>query len=505
MGYKNIKKILIANRGGIVNRVNFTCKSLDIKTVAIFSPQDATSSYIYKTDQAYQIDKNGYLAYLDQDEIISIALRCDADAIHPGYGFLSENHVFAQKVVDAGLIWIGPNPETIKLMGDKNEARRCAELAGVPIIPGIELSIGTEPKVALQEALKVGYPLILKDPLGGGGKAARRVNCPEEFENALRMTVSEAQKLTGTTKILLERYLVNPRHIEIQIAGDGQNYVHLFERDCSLQRRYQKIIEEAPCNFVSKKTLENMYQAAIKLAQAVKYKNIGTLEFMVTPEEEFFFLEMNTRLQVEHSVTEMTTGIDLVAMQIFITENNRLPLSQENLAQRGHAIECRIYSEDPENNFVPCTGKINHLQLPNGPTIRLDHDLIINKEISSFFDPMQAQLSVYAQSREMAISYVLQALKNFAIGGVTTNIHFLADLIKSQEFRNGKFHTQFLSIENIDLIRKLACLSDSQSQPDLSNEELSAIAAVVMQKLQAQKQSTSTFKSTNSWKAQQWG
>lgn len=502
MSQNKIKKILIANRGGIVSRINFTCKSLGINTVALFSPQDASSPYIYKTDEAHQINKNGYLAYLDQDEIINIALKSDSNAIHPGYGFLSENYNFAKKVIDSGLTWIGPSPETIKLMGDKNEARRCAELAGVPTIPGANINVAIDPKQALEIAIKVGFPLILKDPLGGGGKAARRVDNANDFESTLKLTISEAQKLTGTNTILMERYLVNPRHVEIQIAGDGQNFVHLFERDCSLQRRYQKIVEEAPCNFVSKQTLEKMYDCAILLAKAVNYKNIGTLEFMVTPQEEFFFLEMNTRLQVEHSVTELTTGIDLVATQIFIAETGTLPLKQENLTQRGHAIECRIYSEDSYNNFTPSTGTIQHLQLPDGPNIRLDHDLDIGKEITPFFDPMQSQLTVFGQNREMATNYTLQALDNFGIHGLTTNIDFLSNLIKSNEFKSGTFDTQFLTQEKIHQIQDTKIKNERLG---LSNDELVAIAAAVMQKLQTRKSSPANNPSgSNNWKAQQW-
>lgn len=506
MSYKNIKKVLIANRGGIVNRINFTCKALGLKTVAIFSPQDATSPYIYNTNQAYQINKDGYLAYLDQDEIISIAIKSGSDAIHPGFGFLSENYEFAKKVIDSGLTWIGPSPETIKLMGDKNQARSCANLAGVPTIPGTEIDVLADIENALSDILKVGFPLILKDPLGGGGKAARKVNSADELENSLHLTVSEAQKLTGTTKILVEKYLVNTRHVEIQIAGDGHNIIHLFERDCSLQRRYQKIVEEAPCKFVSKNTLEKMYAAAVRLAQSVNYKNVGTLEFMVTPEEEFFFLEMNTRLQVEHSVTEMTTGVDLVALQIYIAENNALPITQKELNQNGHAIECRIYSEDPENNFSPCTGKIQSLQLPNGPTIRIDHDLALNKEITPFFDPMQAQLTVYGQSRDSATAYLEQALKHFYVNGVTTNISFLANLIKIEDFKNGSFHTQFLSQKQAKKICDLSLLHNSETQSGLTVEELGIIGAIIIQKLKKEQTNKSNKPSavTNNWRAQQW-
>jgi acetyl/propionyl-CoA carboxylase alpha subunit len=499
-----IKKVLIANRGGIVSRINFTCQVLGIKTVAIFGPQDDASPYIFKTDEAYRIDKDGYAAYLDQDEIIKIALKAKVDAIHPGYGFLSEDYNFAQKVVDAGFVWIGPCAETIKLMGDKNEARRCAQRACVPTIPGANLSVRIELQQALQVASLVGFPLILKDPLGGGGKAARRVDTPEELGKALKLTISEAQRLTGTTTILMERYLVNPRHVEIQVAGDGQNFIHLFERDCSIQRRYQKIVEEAPCSFVNKQTLEKMYEASIRLVQSVKYKNIGTLEFLVTSQEEFFFLEMNTRLQVEHSVTEAITGIDLVAMQIFIAENGKLPLNQSEISQRGHAIECRIYSENPAQNFMPCVGAIQNFQIPNAPNVRMDHDLEDGKEITPFFDPMLAQLTVYGQSRDVAIANMLQALKELAINGITTNINFLASLINADKFKLGNFDTQFLTKEMID---KICIASTVQGNMRQIDQELGAVIAAVMQKLHEPTQSSSTNNqvcAVNNWKAQLW-
>lgn len=500
---KKINTILIANRGAIVSRISFTCQALGIKTLSIFGLQDATSPYIYNTDEAHQINKNGYEAFLDQEEIIKIAKKSGADAIHPGYGFLSENHIFAQRVIDAGLVWIGPSPTTMKLMGDKNTARMCAQQAGVPVVPGAELDVNCDISTALQIANQVGFPLILKDPLGGGGKAAQRVNSQDEFEHALKTTISQAQKLTGTTKILLERYLVNPRHIEIQIAGDGVNYVHLFERDCSIQRRYQKIVEESPCRFVKQETLEKMYSAAIRLSKSVKYQNIGTIEFMLSPQEEFFFLEMNTRLQVEHSITEITTGIDLVAMQVFIAENNTLPLTQGEITRRGHAIECRIYSEDPAQNFLPSVGIIQNLQIPNAPNLRIDHDLEIEKNISPFFDPMQAQVTVCGQTREFAIAYMQQTLKKFQIHGIVTNLDFLSRLLETDEFKLGDFDTQFLTKEIIAKIYKNNALRQ------FKNDELGAALSAVMQELckPNQNKNLKNQKRTNNpdnWKNQIW-
>ncbi|KKQ11384.1 MAG: biotin carboxylase N-terminal domain-containing protein [Candidatus Babeliales bacterium] len=526
----NFEKILIANRGEIALRIQQTCKSLGIQTVAIYAPQDNSSPHVYQADQAYFINHDGYKAYLAQDEIIEIAKKSDCDAIHPGYGFLSENATFAQKVVDAGITWIGPNPQTIRLMGDKNQARIVAQEAGVPTVPGAKLeNIGqistnqTNFQNALDLAKQVGFPLILKDPLGGGGKGARRVNSEAEFENALNMTISESQKLTGTTTILLERYLENARHVEIQIAGDGQNFVHLFERDCSLQRRYQKIIEESPCLFVSKATLETMYNAAISLAKAVNYQNVGTIEFMVA-DQDFYFLEMNTRLQVEHSVTEMTTGVDLVALQLQIAQTGQLTIKQEDITQHGHAIECRIYSEDPENNFAPCAGKINYLEIPQMPFIRVDHALQSGCEVSPFFDPMQAKVTVFGQNRELATAYMQTALKNFHINGITTNTEFLLALLYTEEFGHGNFHTQTLTQAFIEQVYKKYKNKECQDltnqeliSQELTSQEIGAIAATILHCLKKQNSAYTPSKTYEIkkaqkpdskkdilWKAQQW-
>ncbi len=492
-------KILIANRGEIALRIQQTAHSMGIKTVAIFARQDNSSPHVFNADQAFLINLDGYKAYLEQDRIIEIAKKSGCDAIHPGYGFLSENAGFAQKVVAAGLCWIGPDPETIRFMGDKNQARLIAQKAGIPTVPGAEIGL----QQALCSAKEIGFPLILKDPLGGGGKGTRRVNNQSEFEEALKTTISESQKLSGTSTILLERYLEKARHIEIQIAGDGVNYIHLFERDCSLQRRYQKIVEETPCKFVSKETLEKMYNAAVNLAKSVGYKNIGTIEFMVTPQEEFYFLEMNTRLQVEHSVTEMTTGIDLVALQIEIAQTKKLRLKQNDIVQRGHAMQCRIYSENPRMNFAPCTGKINYIETPKMPFIRVDSALENGTEITPFFDPMQAKVTVFGQNRDMALSYMLQALKSFKIQGVTTNIDFLERLLKTKNFMTGRFNTQTLSNEFVEKLYSV------ESEDGLTSEEIGAIAATVLQLIKNKINHSPLSRydkkqKINSWQAQQW-
>lgn len=499
-----IKKLLIANRGEIAFRIQQTCKALGIKTVAIYAPQDSTSSYLYHANEVYKIQLDGYKAYLAQDEIIKVAKQTNCQAIHPGYGFLSENAEFAQKVVDSGLIWIGPDPETIKFMGDKNLARETASKIGIPTIPGAKAKT---PEQAIQAAHKIGFPLILKDPLGGGGKCAKRVNNKKELKDSLKNLLSEIKKFTGTSTVLLERYLEKARHVEIQIAGDGKNFIHLFERDCSLQRRYQKIIEETPCKFVSKQTLEKMYITALTLAKSVNYKNIGTVEFMVTPNQDFFFLEMNTRLQVEHSVTELTTGIDLVALQLEIAQKRILPLKQENITQRGHSIQCRIYSEDPTQNFIPCTGKILHLEIPRMPFLRVDHCLKTGIEISPFFDPMQAKVTAFGQNRKLVISYIKQALENFKIQGIKTNIAFLHSLISSSKFIQGNFHTQTLTKNFIKNICGKKTFNISQEPTE---KEMGAIVSTILEVLQSQLQMRSLSKtqekksSLNLWKAQQW-
>jgi acetyl/propionyl-CoA carboxylase alpha subunit len=491
-------KILIANRGEIALRIQQTAHAMEIQTVAVFARQDNASPHVSGADQAFLINLDGYKAYLEQDRIIEIAKKSGCDAIHPGYGFLSENAGFAQKVVDSGLCWIGPNPETIRLMGDKNQARLIAQKAGVPTVPGAETNF----EQALCTAREVGFPLILKDPLGGGGKGTRRVSNLSEFEEALKTTRSEAQKLSGTSTILLERYLEKARHVEVQIAGDGVNYIHLFERDCSLQRRYQKIVEETPCKFVSKQTLEKMYRAAVNLAKSVGYKNIGTIEFMVTAQEEFYFLEMNTRLQVEHSVTEMTTGIDLVALQLEIAQTQKLKLKQNDVVRRGHAIQCRIYSENPKENFTPCTGRINYIETPKMPFIRIDSALEKGAEITPFFDPMQAKVTVLGQNRKMAISYILQALKNFRIQGVTTNIKFLEKLLRTKNFLTGRFDTQTVSSE---FVKKL-CLDNEDT---LATGEIGAIAATILQLVQNKFTPSPRYRldkkqKINAWQSQKW-
>ncbi|MBD3231570.1 ATP-grasp domain-containing protein [Candidatus Dependentiae bacterium] len=500
---KKIRKILIANRGEIVSRINFSCQKNDIQTISIYSQEDQYMPYIFATNQNHKLSLCGNSAYLNQEEIINIALKTKADAIHPGYGFLSENSQFAQMVVDANLIWIGPDPETIKLMGNKSNARETMKKSNIPIIPGLHF-LRSEKNKAKKYAQKIGYPIILKDPLGGGGKAIKKIGTPEEFEYSFDSIFEQTQKMTQSNFILIEKHIKNGRHIEIQIAGDGKNYIHLHERECSIQRRHQKIIEEAPCNFLNKKILAKMYETALIAAKAVKYKNIGTVEFIVTQNQDFYFLEMNTRLQVEHSVTEFTTNVDLVDLQIHIAQKNMLPLKQKDIKQKNHAIECRIYSEDPQNNFLPTTGTINNLQFPEIFFLRHDHNLEINQEITSFFDPMISKLTCWGKNRKEAIKNMLIALSKFKIDGIKNNIDFLKSILKTKEFYKGKIHTQIL--KDLKYYNKVIAQQNTNMNNDDNFENQIAIIAAHLFSEQKSKHQKFLFqeKHTYHWRKQRW-
>ena len=516
MKNKKISKILIVNRSEIAVRIQATCRALGIKTVALCSSEDAESSYVYQADQAYSLSQQGFQAYLDQDEIIAIAQKARVAAIHPGYGFLSENPTFAQRVIDAGLLWIGPDPEHIRLMGDKVQARKLLEKVGIAVVPGHHIaSINETTRCnAKKVAQKIGYPVILKDPLSGGGKAMKRVNSVEDFDEAWDSVVRESMQLTGSGQLLLEKYVQHARHIEVQIASDGKNTIHLFERECSIQRRHQKIIEEAPCIFVDHNVLKAMYDTAITVAQTIGYKNIGTVEFLVTPDGNFYFLEMNTRLQVEHSVTEFITGVDLVQLQLDIAQRGSLPFTQDDIKKRGHAIECRIYSEDPAHNFFPSSGIIRPLKLPHGPFRRHDHDLYQGKAITPFFDPMISKVTTYGITRESAISVMHDALKQFFISGLKTNISFLQQMICTREFITGAIHTQLLSNKAyLNAVLNHVIESPGETDEELSPAECAALAGALTEVLQQQitaaykapeRRVPQSRKTTNQWKAQQW-
>ena len=431
-----ITKVLIANRGEIASRIIATCTARGVQTVAIYCTEDAQSPYVFAASEHHALSKSGSAAYLDTREIIDIAVRCGVSAIHPGYGFLAENAAFARAVIDAGLTWIGPAPETIDAMGCKASAREVMQAAGVPVLAGKTIDGDADEIAAL-----TGYPLLLKAALGGGGKAMRKVEGPEELATALATVTREAKALFSSTTIIAEKYLENARHVEVQIAGDGQQYVHLYERECSIQRRHQKVIEEAPCSFISQGCKDKLYEYALLATRAVHYRSVGTVEFLVTANEQIYFLEMNTRLQVEHPVTEMVTGIDLVGLQLDIAQGT-LPLSQEDISLRGHAIEVRINAEN--HNFMPSTGTIALLNLPEGPFVRLDHNLCEGVVVTPYFDPMLAKLICYGQTRGQAMQNLQAALQQFAIAGIESNIDLLAQIISTKEFTLGAYHTKWL-------------------------------------------------------------
>lgn len=505
MNSRNCKKILIANRSEIALRVQQTCKGLGIKTVAIYSPEDASSSYVYEADEAYALSLNGFQAYLNQEEIIAIACQANVDAIHPGYGFLSESPSFAEKVIAAGILWIGPASNTMLLTGDKAQSRALMRMINVPINQGREFkAVGFNLNAAKEYASILGYPIMIKDTLGGGGKAMRRVDNEINFDNSWHAVLSEGKRLGFSGNIIIEKYLTDARHVEVQIAGDGNNFIHLYERECSVQRKNQKIIEEAPCKFVSQSTLDKMYETSLRVAQSVRYSGIGTVEFLVTKNEDFYFLEVNARLQVEHSVTELTTGIDLVALQIAIAEKNSLPITQQDVTRVGHAIECRIYAEDPVNNFLPSTGSINFLNIPRGPFIRVDHDLAQQREITPFFDPMIAKISAWGLNRATAITNMQAALHDFTLTGLTTNKKFLQAILADFDYTHGTVFASWLS--NNDVQERLNTASIQNEFTDLN--ELTAIAAAIHQALEQRAFSVNLKEkekqNASSWRWSQW-
>ncbi len=439
------KKILIANRGEIALRIIRTCKDMGIPSVAIFSEMDRKSPHVLYADEAYALGGvTSTESYLRSDKIIEIALKHGVDAIHPGYGFLAENAQFARQVQEAGITFIGPPPEAIELMGSKTAARLLMQKHGVPTIPGTLEAVKTE-KEALQIAEKIGFPVLLKASAGGGGKGMRLVHLPKELPEALQSAAREAQSAFGDPSIYIEKYLEKPRHIEFQILADQHGHiVHLGERECSIQRRHQKIIEEAPSVVLTPDLREKMGQAAIKAAAACGYQNAGTIEFMLDQQGNFYFLEMNTRLQVEHPVTEMVTGLDLVEQQILIAAGEKLTVQQSVSTFNGHAIECRLYAEDADNDFRPAPGKITFLRPAMGPGIREDSGVLEGNEISLYYDPMISKLIAWGSNRDQAVRRMVRALKEYQLAGIKTNFGFLLKVLQHPAFIEGKLSTTFI-------------------------------------------------------------
>ena len=440
------RKVLIANRGEIAVRVIRACRDSGIPTVAVYSDADRASLHVRMADEASHIGPAASSeSYLNSGRILDAAARHGADAIHPGYGFLSENAEFAGACEDAGVTFIGPSAASIRAMGSKVQARNLAREADVPVLPGTDgvSDLGEARRIAAQ----IGYPVLIKAESGGGGKGMRRVNTPEELEAALRDAASEAERSFRSASVYIEKLLERPRHIEVQVMGDRHgNLIHLGERECSIQRRHQKVIEESPSPLFDKfpDLRPRMGEAAIRAARAAGYYNAGTVEFLVGPHGNFYFLEMNTRLQVEHPVTELVTGIDLVYLQLRVAAGEPLPLTQHDVRWRGSAIECRLYAEDPEQNFFPSPGKITSLALPSGPGVRLDSGVYPGWTVPMDYDPLLAKLTVFGESRQEAIARLQRALSECHIGGIATNVSFFREILADEQFRAGDLHTGFI-------------------------------------------------------------
>jgi acetyl-CoA carboxylase biotin carboxylase subunit len=439
------KKILIANRGEIAIRILRACRELGIKTVAVYSDADKNSLHAQFADEAIHIGAaSPKESYLNVDKLMQAARASKADAIHPGYGFLSENASFAAVVASAHLTFIGPSADSIHAMGDKAESKIRMKNAGVPTVPGYE---GLESEAEFRSAAKeIGYPVLVKASAGGGGKGMRVVNNESELSEAIESARREALNSFGDERLIIEKYLADAHHIEFQIFGDRHGHLaHLFERECSVQRRHQKIIEETPSPLLTPELRAQMGEAAVKAAKAVGYYNAGTVEFIFNPTDStFYFLEMNTRLQVEHPITELTTGLDLVQWQIRVAAGEHFPYAQEQLTQRGHAIECRVYAEDPANGFLPSTGKILQYIEPRGPGIRVDSGFTAGDEVTHFYDPLLAKLIVHGENRATAIQKMQAALKEFIVHGVVTNIDFMQSVLAHEDFVNGKVTTRWV-------------------------------------------------------------
>jgi acetyl-CoA carboxylase biotin carboxylase subunit len=468
------KRILIANRGEIAVRIIRACREMGIESVAVFSDVDRRALHVRKADHAYPIGPpTASESYLNFDKILDVARRSGAEAIHPGYGFLSENARFAKACADAGVKFIGPTPESMEMMGSKTRARQNMKKAGVPFVPGSEHGLDFE--AAERMAEQIGYPVMLKAAAGGGGKGMRMVSKPEDLRSAYDGARSEAQRSFGDNEVYLEKFIVNPRHVEMQVFGDEHgNVVYLGERECSVQRRHQKVLEESPSPVVDEDMRRRMGEIAVRVAKAANYQNAGTVEFLVDEARNFYFLEMNTRLQVEHPVTEFVTGIDLVHLQIKVAAGQKLPFAQEDIKLRGHAIECRVYAEDPDNNFFPSPGQITRLISPSGPGIRRDSGMYEGWTVPIDYDPLLAKLVGYAETRDDAIDRLLRALYEYFVGGIKTNISLFRRILKDPDFRAGKLDTGFLD----------RLLAKPSSETDERRPLMAAVAAGIFATLE---------------------
>lgn len=447
------KKILIANRGEIAHRIIKACREMSITSAAIYSEADINALHVRRADEAYLIGAApANESYLNKEKIISLAKNIGADAIHPGYGFLSERSEFIKMVEEAGITFIGPSYRSVEMMGGKTDARTLMKKHGVPIVPGTTEPINNIDS-GKKTAKEIGYPVMLKAAAGGGGKGMRKVYTEDEFVQAFQHAKNEALKAFGNDAVYIEKFIEHPKHIEVQILADKHgNYIHIFERECSVQRRHQKVIEEAPSIAVDETTREKITLAAINAAKACGYYNAGTIEFLMDEDKSFYFLEMNTRLQVEHPVTEMITGIDIVKEQIRIAFGEKLSIAQDDLKIQGHAIECRVYAEDVDNNFAPSIGKITHHRLTSGPGVRIDRGIDVMSEVPIYYDPMLAKVICWGKNREEAIERMKRALCEYQICGVTTNMPAFNWMLKQKAFLDGSFDINFLDNEFLPLI-----------------------------------------------------
>jgi len=451
-----MEKIVVANRGEIALRIMQTVKKMGIKTVALYSTADRNAPHVKFADQAVLIgEAPSNQSYLLGDKIIEVCKQIGADAIHPGYGFLSENADFAEKSEQNGITFIGPRSKAIRIMGNKLAAKEAVRMYNIPMIPGIDKAITNVDK-AREIVLQIGFPILIKAAAGGGGKGMRIVENEEEFESQMQRAISEATSAFGDGSVFIEKYVGSPRHIEIQIMADTHgNIVHLFERECSIQRRHQKVIEEAPSSVLTPEIRKQMGEAAIKVAKSCDYVGAGTVEFLLDENKKFYFLEMNTRLQVEHPVTEMITGIDLVEMQIRVARGEALSIKQEDLQIKGHALELRLYAEDPLNDFLPSIGHLSVYQLPQGKGIRVDNGIEQGMDVPIYYDPMLAKLIAHGKDREEAMQIILQAIEDYKVEGIATTLSFGKFVLKHESFRKGNFDTNFVKrYYNVDLLKK---------------------------------------------------
>jgi propionyl-CoA carboxylase alpha chain len=493
-----MKKILVANRGEIAMRVMRTCREMGIKTVAVYSEADRNAPHVRYADEAICLGPPASnQSYLLGEKIIKVAKELGVEGIHPGYGFLSENAVFAQKVTDAGIAFIGPRPKAIEMMGSKLAAKEAAKANNIPLVPGTEEAI-EDPEIAKKIALEIGFPILIKASAGGGGKGMRVVENIEELDEQMERAISEALSSFGDGSVFIEKYVTSPRHIEIQVLADTHgNVVHLFERECSIQRRHQKVVEEAPSIVLTPELRKAMGDCAIKVAKLCDYVGAGTVEFLLENNTEFYFLEMNTRLQVEHPVTELISGVDLVKQQILIARGEVLSIKQEDLSIQGHALELRVYAEDPANNFLPSIGTLSTYRVPKGTGIRVDDGFEEGMAIPIYYDPMISKLITYGKDRNEAIQRMLRAIDEYHIDGCETTLPFGTYVLEHEAFVSGDFDTNFVQ-KHFD--------PETLKQHNELEANLAAKLAVYLMdsnKQQSTEASTATVKNSK-WAARKW-